>query len=203
MVILNTNLYYPPPVQLGLNYLLCFFFAVGPNYDAFSVEKAKRFLKSCRSYLKSDTSLLWVAFQSNVLADISRAKEDFKQKFDNAKKELTEQRFTFPSLQYNMRNTKQINNVKLGKYGNSKMQETIQKLECGNSSVVGEVPILFQNKYGKNWDKNKKAALKYSIDIIKKRNNKNIVLLHDKLWRSRDIQSILARTHAYRNQLKY
>ena len=63
--------------RLTLNYFLCFFFASGYDYDASSVEKSKEFLKSCRSYLKSDTNLLWVAFQSNVLSDLCDAGDDF------------------------------------------------------------------------------------------------------------------------------
>ena len=141
--------------------------------------------------MKRDSNLLWVAFQSNVLSDISRASNDFKQNLDDAKKELSKQHFVLPGLQYNMRNTKQMNNVKVIEHGVYGMQETIQKLECGNSSVVGEIPIVLKLKDKKDWNKKKKEILKHSIELIKKRNNKNIVLLHTKYFKSKDIQSVL------------
>jgi hypothetical protein len=111
---------------------------------------------------------------------------------DDAKQELSKQDFTLPCLQYNMRNTKQINNVKVKESGSvSKMQETIQKLECGNSSVVGEVPILLQLKGEKDWNEKKNKILKHYIQLIKKKNIKNIVYLHDKWAKSKDIERIL------------
>ena len=71
------------------------------------------------------------------------------------------------------------------------MQESIQKLECGNSSVVGEIPILLKLKDWKDWIKKKKAILNHAIQLIKKRNNKNIVVLHSSDLKSKDIQSVL------------
>ena len=141
--------------------------------------------------MKGDNNIFWVAFQSNVLADVSIASDDFKLKWDDAKKELEKQNFIFPCLQYNMRNTKQINNVKFknaSPFWN--MQETIQYLECGNSSVVGQIPTMLKVTYD-DWAKKRKEILKYSIQVIKKNNERNIVLIHIRDFKSKDIANDL------------
>ena len=58
------------------------------GYDASDVEKAKKFLIKCRTLLESDSNLFWVAFQSNVLADVDNVKDDFKRAFEEAKHKL-------------------------------------------------------------------------------------------------------------------
>ena len=57
-------------------------------YDKSSVTRAKDFVIKCRALLNSDSNLFWVAFQSNVLADLTNVTNDFKTSFKDLKEEL-------------------------------------------------------------------------------------------------------------------
>ena len=153
--------------------------------------------------MKSDTNIFWVAFQSNVLADLANVSDDFTQKMDSMKKNLEKQNFTLPCLQYNMRNTKQISNVTVDAEGYQHMQEAIKKLKCGNSSVVGNIPTWLKVRYENDWDKQKKEILKHSIDLIKKNNYKNIVVLFNDVFMSKGIKMALENVLQYQTILTY
>ena len=105
----------------------------------------------CKSLLESESNLFWVAFQSNVLADVSNVEDDFKKSFEELKEELSKKGWILPSLSVNMRNQSNITKVTFDK-GTSTldMNSSINVLPSA-TSTVGEVPLLFKMKYN-DWD---------------------------------------------------
>ena len=81
------------------------------DYDATSVRRAKQFLSKCRSMLESNSHVFWVAFQSNVLADLDEVKEEFTTAFKETKNELTKEDWFLPKLEVNMRNQVNISRI--------------------------------------------------------------------------------------------
>ena len=173
------------------------------KYDASSVERAKEFLTNCHLMLKDGSNLFWAAFQSNLLADLVFSPEDdFKNKMANFKEELGKDGFKLPKMAYNMRNSKNINTTSgrltFDVYSAHSMQEIVEKLPSGNSSVLGEIPILYELKDEKDWHQKKNDILKHIVGEIQKNcNKKNIVLLHDKWFTSKDIQVALKHVPNY------
>ena len=141
---------------------------IGGSYGADSVVQTMTCLKSCRSSLKGEENILWASFQSRQLTDISsqtfasRIEEDFIPG-------LEKDGWAFPVLKYNMRNQKNINEIR-SKKNMTFGQNVATNLECSSSTVIGTVPVFL------NIDDEEKA-LKYAIASIKKKSNKNIVVL--------------------------
>ena len=82
---------------------------------------------------------------SNILIDARfDVGKDFRNSFLRFKEELSKEGWILPTLEYNMRNQVNINNIdiKTDIRGQEK-PISINKLGSG-SSVVGEVPILFK-----------------------------------------------------------
>ena len=119
-----------------------FFILVGA-YDASSVKRAEEFVSRCRDLLESNSKLFWVAFQSNMLSDLATVDPGFKEAFEKAKKQLAVNGWVLPMLQCNMRNQNNIANINVEKGTTAyKMQTSVNQLPPP-SSVVGEVPLLF------------------------------------------------------------
>ncbi len=167
------------------------------------MDRAKQFLFKCRSMLESDSNLIWVAFQSNLLVDLSNVEDSFITAFKDAKKTLSTKGWILPTLDANMRNQKNISNlnIKQGRYGNSKMQSSITKLGSG-SSVVGEVPTLFKVQLS-DWHQKKEAVLEHCIKEMEKKNNKNIVILHDGTSKFKDIEHTIKRIISNKTIVSY
>ena len=95
------------------------------------------------------------------------------------KEEMRKNGWILPSLNSNMRNQINISNIDVeGREGLSKMQSSIRKLKSG-TNVVGEIPILIKVKDETDWNENKEAILRYCIDEINRRDEKNTVVLFD------------------------
>ena len=142
--------------------------------------------------LARDSNLFWVAFQSNVLADLNRAKDNFKNAFQQTKEDLSRKGWILPTLDANMRNQVNISNISVGEgSGNHAMQSSINKLPSG-SSIVGEVPLLVQIEQS-NWGQKKEGLLKKCMERMEQSkaesNNKNVVILLDSP--PRDIEKAL------------
>ena len=89
-----------------------------------------------------------------------------------------------------MRNQVNVANIEVEK-GDSgvDMQSSINKLPSA-SSVVGDVPSLFNIKVG-DWNKKKEDILRHCIKMIQKKSDKNIVILYDDYFESKDIEKTL------------
>jgi hypothetical protein len=156
--------------------------------------------------LKSDQNLFWVAFQSNVLVDIADNGDEFNKKFDGFKTDLEKSGFTFPVLKYNMRNSRNTNGLKFvddGFFVTHSMQERIEKLKSGNSTVVGAIPIMIKIQSMKHWERMKTDVFKHGIKLIQMNSNKNIVLIHNTKLDSKDMQTTLKRVITDKRILKY
>jgi hypothetical protein len=173
------------------------------QYDATSVKRASEFIVTCKLLLESDSNLFWVAFQSNVLADVSDVSGDFQKAFNEAKEGLQTKGWVLPKLESNMRNQVNIANIKVEKGTSNayKMQSTIDKLESA-SSVVGEVPSLF-NITPMYWKQNKDQILSHCIEMIEKKSDKNIVILHDEDSLFKDLEKTLQNTIKNQTILSY
>ena len=154
------------------------------------MKRAEEFVSKCRRLLESDSNLFWVAFQSNVLADVSGVDDDFKKAFEETKKGLSQKGWILPTLHSNMRNQVNIANINV-ESGTSldKMQSSVNQLPAA-SSVVGEVPVLFKVRYS-DWDTKKEQVLKHAIELIEQKNKKNIVILYDDYFDSKDLEKIV------------
>lgn len=145
----------------------------------------------------------------------------FKAKFEEMKNDLFRLGWLLPILSVNMRNQRNISSVTVqgGGHGGEKhyghkelkyassqwalqlkyhhknqtemtqIQESIKKLSC-SSTVVGEVPTLV-NVYHKEWLPKKLQVLKYAVDLMSRKNDKNIVILHENSIDSDEIDSEL------------
>ena len=71
---------------------------------------------------EDDSNLFWVAFQSNILADIYHVNDDFKNSFEEIKKELTREGWTLPIRQANMRNQVNIANISVAQSNNGRYE---------------------------------------------------------------------------------
>ena len=110
--------------------------------------------------LGSDSNLFWVAFQSNLLADLGYVGEDFQKAFKETKEELEKKGWILPTLEVNMRNQVNIANIEVEKgIGGYDMQSSINKLPSA-SSVVGDVPSHFNIKSRDDWNKKKEEILR-------------------------------------------
>ena len=146
-------------------------FFVGGDYGNESVVLTMTCLRNCRTSLRSKENILWVSFQSRQLTDISSEKFASLMEKDFIP-ELEKEGWAFPVLKYNMRNQKNINEIRRKKNKSSQNLSTnlSTNLECSNSSVIGTVPVFLNIE-------DEQTALKYAIASIKKRSNKNIVVL--------------------------
>ena len=158
----------------------CFysFQILGDQFNAISVDKLREFVKNCRKQLKSESNLFWIAFQSNILADLSQVKKDFGEALTEMKEELKKEEWTFPTLQANMRNQVNIANVNVEQGSLAReMQSSIEKLKSG-SSLTGEVPLSFK-VYFRDWKTKKDEVLKHCFELMNQKSEKNVVVLWD------------------------
>ena len=152
---------------------------LGYYFDSSSAKHFKAFITECRDHLKSKSNLLWVALQSNQLADTSNIDDDFRKAFVVMKEDIRKNGWILPSLKSNMRNQINISNINVENFdGSIKMQSSISKLKSG-TNVVGEIPILIKVKDETDWKENKEAILRYCIEEINRRDEKNTVVLFD------------------------
>jgi hypothetical protein len=124
-----------------------------------------------------------------VLADLEGVQDGFEMAFKETKEELARNGCILPTLEANMRNQVNIANIKIVEGGENAMQSSINKLTPA-SSVVGEMPVIFNSKYG-DWDNKKESILKHVINIMETKNTKNIAILHDETFKSEDIENTL------------
>ena len=162
------------------------------KYYATSVKKFKEFITNCRKQLKSESNLFWIALQSNLLADVSRVRNDFKEALTEMKDELKKEEWIFPTLQANMRNQVNIANIEVEKGSSAnEMQSSIEKLKSG-SSLVGEIPLLL--KVGQNeWKTKKDEVLKHCFELMNQKSEKNVVVLWDRNYYFKDVADDIKR----------
>ena len=121
---------------------------------------------------------------------MSYVKDDFQKAFQETKEELEKKGWILPTLEVNMRNQVNIANIKVEKGDSAyNMQSSINKLPSA-SSVVGDVPSLFNIKIDV-WNKRKEEILKHCIELIEKKSDKNIVILHDDYYGFEDLEKTL------------
>ena len=157
------------------------------TYVLNSVERLLGFILRCKEYTKTGSNLLWIALQSNYLADmidvgeksenIGEENKTFEPALKKLQKKLKKNGWVLPSLQANMRNQVNIANIRYvdDSGGAYEMASTIEISRIG-SSVIGEIPILFLVD---QWHTKRHEVLKHCIDLISSKNNKNIVVLFD------------------------
>ena len=133
------------------------------------------FLTRCRKYLTSESNLFWVSLQSNLFADVSHVVGDFEEAAKEMKDELRRKGWIFPTLKANMRNQVNIANLDIESRLGGSMQSMIEKLKSG-TNLIGEIPVLF-NVNGKEWEKKKVDILKYCIELMEEKSEKNVVFL--------------------------
>ena len=124
--------------------------------------------------------MFWVAIQSNLLADLNLGiEEEFRNAFQEMIETLTKKGWILPKLQANMRNQVNIANIEIqqGSFWTSQMESAIEKLKSG-STLIGEIPLLIKISII-SWHKKKDEILKYCIDLMKQKNEKNTVILYD------------------------
>ena len=122
--------------------------------------------------------MFWIALQSNLLADVSRVRNDFKEALTEMKDELKKEEWIFPTLQANMRNQVNIANIEVEKGSSAnEMQSSIEKLKSG-SSLVGEIPLLLKVR-DYDWKAKKDEVLKHCFVLMNKKSEKNVVVLWD------------------------
>ena len=120
--------------------------------------------------------MFWVAIQSNLLADLITLQHGFRFAFGELKQALKNDGWIFPELKANMRNQVNIANVTVERgAGQFPMQTTIEKLKTG-SNLVGNIPFLFKVQIA-DWRYKKDEVLKHCIELISRKNDKNIVVL--------------------------
>ena len=156
------------------------------------MRRAKQFLSTCKSKLGSDSNIFWAALQSNLLADLDEVKDDFNRAFKETKNELSKEGWILPKLEFNMRNQVNISNINVKEgflSGILKMQSSIDILPS-SSTVIGAVPLLFK-VHKSDWDKKKESLLKKCIQIMEKKNDKNIIILQDRCSKFKDIENTL------------
>merc|ERR1712126_594564 len=78
----------------------------------------------------------------------------------------------------NMRNQINISNINVERNGSYQMQSSIAKLKSG-TNIVGELPIRLKVKDISEWKKKKDNILNHCIQEMNKKDNKNVVILHD------------------------
>ena len=128
--------------------------------------------------MQSDSNLFWVALQSNTLADTSDVRDGFKEALSAMKEELARDGWILPQLESNMRNQINISNINVERSGFHQMQSSIPKLKSG-TNIVGELPICFKVRSDSEWYKKKDNILNHCIQEMNKKDNKNVVILHD------------------------
>ena len=136
--------------------------------------------------------MCWVSFQSNVFVDNAFVEGDFIPKLEEMKHELTGMGWVLPELAVNMRNQKNISSVTVKSDDIIfEVQASIRHLQSG-STVVGEVPTFVRVKGG-DWAKKKAEVLKHVLELMKKKNDKNIVILHQFDIKSKDLKNELTK----------
>ena len=151
----------------------------GTEYGANSVKRFTEFLTRCQHQLQSKSNVFWVSLQSNLLADVSVVTNDFADAVQEMKVEMKGNGWILPTLSANMRN--QVNIAKVdfekGDMSGWEMQFSIEKLASG-SSLIGEIPMLFQVKLI-DWEEKKDKMLKHCIDLMSKKSEQNMAVLWD------------------------
>ena len=155
-------------------------FLDGLGYNKETVEKAKLFLQVCVSVL-GDASYLWIAFQSNVLCDLTYTSHEFRQAFIDMTEEMSkEYGFYLPTLSVNMRNSGEIVELsKAVKTEDSKMfnvtKDVIEILSSKSTSVVSRKPRLIPIE-----TQNLKTELKNVIKTAMDGKRANVFLFNDR-----------------------
>ena len=185
-----------------LNILGCSYY-----YCNESSQKLQIFLSECRGYLEGNEKFLWISFQSNVLVDTSSFMivEEFNEGYKNLKKTLLSEGWLLPNLNANMRNQKNIYNISVKGTSRSKTDAcntALERLKIG-STVVGELPTLLKIKRWPDWDERKREILNYSINLIDQQSDRNIIMLHDLNFSTRDIEYALKEVQTSKTILSY
>merc|ERR1712126_518556 len=120
----------------------------------------------------------WVALQSNALADTNDVQDGFKRALSKMKDDLTKNGWILPQLEYNMRNQINISNINVEGNASFQMQSSIQQLKSG-TNIVGELPIYFKVRSESEWEEKKDNIMTYCVQEMNKKDNKNVVILHD------------------------
>jgi len=166
-------------------------FKRGEAYDESSVNQLKEFVQKCRRKLQGDSNLFWVAMQSNQLADtVYDVEDDFNEALHAMKEELTKDEWILPQLESNMRNQINISNINVERSDvddvSYQMQSSIPKLKSG-TNIVGELPIYFKVRSDSEWYKKEDNILTHCVQEMNKKDNKNVVILHDDGYIFKDV----------------
>ena len=188
---------FPPSISSFLLYCPCFSMKVlkayekssvlknlpileGLGYNKQSVEKARLFLQVCVSVL-GEASCLWIAFQSNVLYDLTYTYNEFSQSFKDMLEDMErEYGFYLPTLRsVNMRNSNEI--VELSKAVKPEddfykiRNDVVEILSAQKSSVTSRKPRLIPIE-----KQNLKPQLKNVIKAAMDGKEINVFLYNDK-----------------------
>ena len=145
-------------------------------YDVASVKKAEKFLLDCKRLI-GNSSLFWVSFQTNCLADTVRSTFDFNTTFKKMKDKLSHEGFHIVGMSSNMRNAKQIAQLRVDRPGSGyKMKQIIPCLPP--TTVMGTIPKIIQFDEI-NLKKHLGPAVYQALHLLSKQNAKNCVILHD------------------------
>ena len=71
------------------------------------------------------------------------------------------------------------------------------------STVVGELPTLLKIRRWPDWDERKQEILNYSIELIAQQSDRNIIMLHDLNFSTRDIEYALKEVQTSKIILSY
>lgn len=166
------------------------YFSYLDGYGNESIQMAQDFVSRCHRLVKEE-NLLWVAFQSNTFADMCGVKDGFNTAFTSMMKSLEEEGFHLARLSSNMRNTKEISQVKVDNETRDwKMNNIMTKL---TSSTVGKIPLMIlvhKNDFDCETQLGQQA-IQHALSSIDK-NIENLVVFHDNTFVTTEIKKRLA-----------
>ena len=143
----------------------------GYQYTQKSVEKARNFILKCHS-LVSSTSLLWISFQSNCVAEVVNYNDFFKTALERMIAELQESNFHFANLHANMRNSGPISHISLDSTSPTfNLAQHVPHLKAG---VPGPIPCVLPVR-DTFFNSDRKAILDHALKCL----SGSILMVHD------------------------
>ena len=123
---------------------------------------AQALLNDCSNSIE-ESSLLWIIFQPNTLADVAPTRGGFKDALDNMKEELVKEKtFHLPEFSNNYRNSAAISNINCDGE-RAKMWRMKDHITPLSSRFIGEIP-----KYLPIRKENVSECVKYVLDEYQK-----------------------------------
>ena len=140
----------------------------------------------CNNHIK-ETTVLWIAFQPNSVADIVMADKEFEGSLNQMKLELQNFNNHFPLLRSNMRNSGPISGIEV-EHKSVGVYQTSIHVNHLKSTVTGPDPVLMrvpENFLNSNLDDVLLRALKHFASAS------SLVVLHDKAQTSTALKQAL------------